>query len=111
MLVRLRCRFEMMSTSRFYFSFRHEKQHTAAEVVVMLFFFFAWNAVYRQALLSLPQFVEKVHFYKTQQILYPYPPAPFPGKGGEYGDCRPCDLPWGYAPNPIFDNDRGFLTV
>jgi hypothetical protein len=30
----------MMSTSRFYFSFRHEKQHTAAEVVVMLFFFF-----------------------------------------------------------------------
>jgi len=62
MLVRLRCRFEMMSTSRFYFSFRHEKQHTAAEVVVMLFFFFAWNAVYRQALLSLPQFVEKVCF-------------------------------------------------
>ena len=44
-----------------------------------------------------PQVVEKVHFYKTQQILYPYPPAPFPGKGGEYGDCRPCDLPWGYA--------------
>jgi len=52
----------MMSTSRFYFSFRHEKQHTAAEVVVMLFFFFAWNAVYRQALLSLSQFVEKVCF-------------------------------------------------
>ena len=72
MLVRLRCRFEMMSTSRFYFSFRHEKQHTAAEVVVMLFFFFVWKAVYRQALLSLPQVVEKVHFYKTQQILYPY---------------------------------------
>jgi len=44
----------MMSTSRFYFSFRHEKQHTAAEVVVMLFFFFVWKAVYRQALLSLP---------------------------------------------------------
>ena len=21
--------------------------------------------------------------------------------GGEYGDWRPCDLPWGYAPNPI----------
>jgi len=37
----------MMSTSRFYFSFRHEKQHTAAEVVVMLFFFFVLNAVYR----------------------------------------------------------------
>ena len=32
MLVRLRCRFEMMSTSRFYFSFRHEKQHSVAEV-------------------------------------------------------------------------------
>jgi len=56
----------MMSTSRFYFSFRHEKQHTAAEVVVMLFFFFAWKAVYRQALLSLPQFVEKVCIYKNR---------------------------------------------
>jgi len=44
----------MMSTSRFYFSFRHEKQRTAAEVAVMLFFFFVWKAVYRQVLLSLP---------------------------------------------------------
>jgi hypothetical protein len=51
-----------MSTSRFYFSFRHEKQHTAAEAVVMLFFFFVWNVVYRQALLSLPEIVEKVYF-------------------------------------------------
>ena len=63
MLVRLRCRFEMMSTSRFYFSFRHEKQHTAAEVVVMLFFFFTWNAVYRQALLSLPFYFYEILNY------------------------------------------------
>ena len=57
------------------------------------------------------QFVEKVCFYKKEQILYPYPPAPFPRKGGKYGDWRPCDPPWGYAPNPIFDNDRGLSTV
>jgi hypothetical protein len=43
------------------------------------------------------QFVEKVCFYKKEQILYPYPPAPFPRKGGKYGDWRPCDPPWGYA--------------
>ena len=30
---------------------------------------------------------------------------------GEYGDWRPCDLPWGYAPNPIFINDRSLSTV
>jgi len=58
----------MMSTSRFYFSFRHEKQHTAAEAVVMLFFFFVLKTVYRQALLSLPQFVEKVCFLKNSEI-------------------------------------------
>ena len=30
--------------------------------------------------------------------------------GGEYGDWRPCDLPWGYAPNPIFISYVGFST-
>ena len=38
-------------------------------------------------------------------------PKPLSRKGGEYGDWRPCDLPWGYAPNPIFNNDRGFSTA
>ena len=54
MLVRLRCRFEMMSTSRFYFSFRHEKQHSVAEVTGDAVFLFIYDtAVYRQAS-SLP---------------------------------------------------------
>ena len=107
MLVRLRCRFEMMSTSRFYFSFRHEKQHTAAEVVVMLFFFFVWKAVYRQALLSLPQFVEKVCIYKNRANSLSLSPNPFPmGRGYITGatapspcrGLRPCD--------PIFKKYR-----
>ena len=90
MLVRLRCRFEMMSTSRFYFSFRHEKQHTAAEVVVMLFFFFVWKAVYRQALLSLPQFVEKVCIYKNRANSLSLSPCPLsPGKGENTGTAVP----------------------
>ena len=74
MLVRLRCRFEMMSTSRFYFSFRHEKQHSAAEVVEMLFFFFMPTAIFiGQVLLTCPLLVEKVNFYKIEeQILYPF---------------------------------------
>ena len=35
------------------------------------------------------QFVEKVCFYKKEQILYPYPPAPFPRKGGNTGTGVP----------------------
>ena len=47
----------------------------------MLFFFFVWNAVYRQVLLSLPQLVEKVCFFKKVLVLNPYPQTPFPRKG------------------------------
>lgn len=52
----------MMSTSRFYFSFRHEKQHSVAEDTGDAVFLFVRKAVYRQALLSLLQVVEKVCF-------------------------------------------------
>ena len=51
----------------------------------MLFFFFVWNAVYMQALLSLPQLVEKVCFFKKVLVLNPYPQTPFPRKGAECG--------------------------
>ncbi len=27
------------------------------------------------------------------------------------GGCRPCDLAWGFAPNPIYCLQRGFSTV
>ena len=27
------------------------------------------------------------------------------------GGCRPCDLAWGFAPNPIYCLQRGFFTV
>jgi len=43
------------------------------------------------------------------QSLWAYTPGIRAGR--EYGDWRPCDPPWGYAPNPIFDNDRGFSTA
>ena len=36
-------------------------------------------------------------------FLSPYPPTPLsPRKGGQgFGGCRPCDLAWGFAPNPF----------
>jgi len=36
-------------------------------------------------------------------IVAPNPLTPFPlRKGGKYGGYRPCDLVWGYAPNPFY---------
>ena len=33
--------------------------------------------------------------------LTPYPPSP-QGEGGKIGGYRPCDLVWGFAPNPVY---------
>ena len=35
-------------------------------------------------------------------IVAPIPLTPFPlRKGGKIGGYRPCDLVWGFAPNPV----------
>ena len=101
----------------------------------MLFFFFVWNAVYMQALLSLPQLVEKVCFFKKVLVLNPYPQTPFPRKGAILLGLPPLDqagmlavsrikplhdavaqmaddLYGGGSPcDPFFINDRDFSTV
>jgi len=36
-------------------------------------------------------------------IVAPIPLTPFPlRKGGKIGGYRPCDLVWGFAPNPVY---------
>ena len=68
----------------------------------MLFFFFVWNAVYRQVLLSLPQLVEKVCFFKKVLVLNPYPQTPFPRKGAILLGLPPLDPVGGFAPATPF---------
>ena len=58
------------------------------------------------------QSVEKVFFYKTQQILYPYPQTPFPGKGAILLGLPPLVPVGGFAPcDPILICIRGFSKI
>ena len=71
----------------------HSDQLNRLIIKIERFSFIFINFINKHSLLQYAmreaQSVEKVCFYKTQQILYPYPQTPFPGKGL---------FCWGYRP-------------